>query len=107
MNDGLFVYLQIARYDIDKVKEGDYVYIKSTPSGVKKDSDKYKVIEAAVKAKDFLGSKVGQIQDEGFYIKIKVPNPNYFSEDSIYTLKQTNNGKNTNESNRNGWDTAF
>lgn len=97
VNDGLFVYLQIARYDIDKVKEGDYIYIKSTPSGVKQDSDKYKVIEAAVKAKDFLGSKVGQIQDEGFYIKIKVPNPNYFSEDSIYTLKQTNNGKNSNE----------
>jgi hypothetical protein len=103
VNDGLFVYLQIARYDIDKVKEGDYIYIKSTPSGVKEDSDKYKVIEAAVKPKDFLGDKVGQIQDEGFYIKIKVPNPNYFSEDSIYTLKQTNNGKNS-KGNKNGLD---
>ncbi len=87
INDGLFVYLQIARYDIDKVKEGDYIYIKSTPSGVKQDSNKYKVIEAETKAKGFLGDQNSQVQDEGFYIKIKVTDPTYFSEDSIYTIK--------------------
>lgn len=97
VNDGLFVYLQIAKYDIDKVKEGDYIYIKSTPSGIKQDSNKYKVIEAEVKPKDFLGDKVGQLQDEGFYIKIKVANAGYFSESSIYTLKQQNNGRNSKE----------
>ena len=87
INDGLFVYLQIARYDIDKVKEGDYIYIKSTPSGIKQDSNKYKVIEAEAKSKGFLGDQNSQVQDQGFYIKIKVTNPTYFSEDSIYTIK--------------------
>jgi len=93
--DGLFVYILIPKYDIDKVKEGDLIYIKSTPSGVKQDSWKYKILEAEQKEKNFLGEQNEQIQDEGFYIKIKVENAGYFSEDSFYTLKDEGYGVNS------------
>jgi hypothetical protein len=53
--EGSFVYLQIAKYDIDKVKAGDYIYIKSTPSGISTTTEKYKVLEAEQKVKNFLG----------------------------------------------------
>lgn len=90
--DGLFVYFQIAKYDIDKVKAGDYVYIKSTPSGISTTTEKYKVLEAEQKVKDFLGTNKGEPQEEGFYLKIKVDNGSLFSEDSYDILKLSTQG---------------
>jgi hypothetical protein len=72
--DGLFVYFNLDKYDIDKVKTGDYIYIKSTPSGISTTTDKYKVLEAEMKVKNFLGEQKEQGQEEGFYVKLKVEN---------------------------------
>ena len=91
--DGLFVYFQLAKYDIDKVKAGDYIYIKSTPSGISTTTDKYKVLEAEQKVKNFLGEQKEQDQEEGFYIKLKVEN-SLFDENSFITYKDRGQGYN-------------
>lgn len=80
--EGLFVYFQIARYDIDKVKEGAYIYIKSTPKNNIVFDDKFKILEAEVKEENFLAKTSGGFQDAGFYIKVKIDgyvNSNEFS----------------------------
>jgi hypothetical protein len=84
--EGLFVYFQLAKYDIDKVKAGDYIYIKATPSGISTTTEKYKVLEAEQKVKNFLGEQKEQEQEEGFYVKLKVEN-NLFDENSLTTYK--------------------
>ena len=89
VRDGLFIYLLIAKYDIDKVKEGDYIYIKSALSGITSDDKKYKVLEAENKEKDFIADQSQQVQDAGFYIKLKVEDTSYFSEDNLYTIRDT------------------
>jgi hypothetical protein len=91
--DGLFVYFQLAKYDIDKTKAGDYIYIKSTPSGISTTTDKYKVLEAEMKVKNFLGEQKEQGQEEGFYVKLKVEN-NLFDENSFVTYKDRGQGYN-------------
>ena len=91
--EGLFVYFQLAKYDIDKVRAGDYIYIKSTPSGISSTTDKYKVLEAEQKEKDFLGVQRTDNQEEGFYVKLKIEN-NLFDENSFITYKDTGTGKN-------------
>ena len=90
-SEGLFVYFQIAKYDIDKVKTGDYIYIKSTPSGISSTTDKYKVLEAEQKVKDFIGVQKQGGQEEGFYLKLKVEN-NLFDEESFVTYKDRGQG---------------
>jgi hypothetical protein len=89
--EGLFVYFQLAKYDIDKVKAGDYIYIKATPSGISTTTEKYKVLEAEQKVKNFLGEQKEQEQEEGFYVKLKVEN-NLFDENSLTTYKDIGKG---------------
>jgi hypothetical protein len=91
--EGLFVYFQLAKYDIDKVKAGDYIYIKATPSGISTTTEKYKVLEAEQKVKNFLGEQKEQEQEEGFYVKLKVEN-NLFDENSFVTYKDRGQGYN-------------
>lgn len=91
--EGLFVYFQLAKYDIDKVKAGDYIYIKSTPSGISTTTEKYKVLEAEQKVKNFLGEQKEQGQEEGFYVKLKAEN-NLFDENSLTTYKDRGQGYN-------------
>ena len=90
--EGSFVYLQIAKYDIDKVKTGDYIYIKSTPSGISTTTEKYKVLEAEQKVKNFLGEGRPEPQEEGFYVKISVDSGNLFSENSYQIFKLSTQG---------------
>ena len=89
VTDGMFVYFKMARYDVDKVKEGDYIYVKSSLTGVAKDNDKYKVLEAENKEKDFLGAQNEQVQDPGYYIKVKILDTSYFTGDNLYVVKDT------------------
>lgn len=90
--EGSFVYLQIAKYDIDKVKAGDYIYIKSTPSGISSSTEKYKVLEAEQKVKNFLGDGRSEPQEEGFYVKISVDSGSLFSENSYEIFKLSTQG---------------
>jgi len=88
---GTFTYFQIARFDIDKIREGDYIYIKSTPSGVNEDSKKYKVLEAGTKEKDFLNQS-NDTQEAGFYIKIDTKNTSIFDDKDLVKVNAKNQG---------------
>ena len=85
--EGLYVYFQIAKYDIDKVKVGDYIYIKSTYSGEGPVSKKFKVLEAENKEKDFLKINTVTEVDAGFYIKLKIQDQSIFPDSSYETFK--------------------
>lgn len=91
--EGLFVYFQLAKYDIDKIKPGDYIYIKSGPLGSVSDPSKYKVLEAEQKKENFLGSQRENGQEEGFYIKIKSDNA-LFDDNAFVTFKDRGQGYN-------------
>ena len=85
--EGLYIYFQIARYDIDKVTEGDYIYIKSTYSGEGPIKSKFKVLEAENKEKDFLKINTKTEVEPGFYIKLKVEDQTVFPDSSYETFE--------------------
>ena len=68
--DGLYTWFLIPKADIDKVQKDAYLTIKSTESGPTGSAERYKIIEADMKAVNFLNNSPLQ-QPEGFYIKIK------------------------------------
>jgi hypothetical protein len=92
IQEGTFLYFQIAKYDIDKVKEGDYIYIKNTFSAQGPISKKYKVLEAEQKEKGFLGNKNGNSEDGGFYLKIKEEDQRNFPSNSFVTFEYFSTG---------------
>ena len=67
-SDGLFRYFKINKSDIDKIKVGDYLILKSDASNPTYSNKKYKVLELDQKEANFLGK--GEL--EGLYFKIKV-----------------------------------
>ena len=85
--DGAFIYFQVAKYDVDKVPVGSYIYIKSTFSGEGPVDKKFKILEAEIKKKDFLGEQKEVGQDEGFYIKLKIDDQSVFPENSYTNYK--------------------
>lgn len=89
---GSFIYFQIEKYDIDKVTTGDYIYIKSSPSGLSGGTTKYKVIEAEQKKENFLGTQSREKQEEGFYLKVDIGNSNIFSDSGFLTILNSNTG---------------
>ena len=82
--DGVYRYFNILRSDVDKVKEGDYIILKSGSNvNTTEIGQKFKVIEVGVKEEDFLSSTTGE-ELGGLYFKIKVDNPELFSPDNIF-----------------------
>jgi hypothetical protein len=75
--DGLYTWFLIHKADIDKVQKDAYLTIKSTESGPTGSAERYKIIEADMKAINFLNNPP-TTQPEGFYIKIK-------SEGTLFT----------------------
>jgi len=90
-----FVWVKIEKADVDKVKEGEFLVVKSDTAGIK---DKYvetKVLEFDQKERNFLeSSNVNYIaQEEGTYIKFK---PTKFSiNDSNYAKMHSDNADDT------------
>ena len=97
--DAEFVWVKIEKADIDKVKEGDFLVVKSDTSGVRDKFIETKVLEFAQKERNFLeSSSVNYIaQEEGTYLKLKptkfaINDANYakmFSENSDDTYNKS------------------
>ena len=68
--DGVYRWIKLEGRDIDKVKNGDYLIVKSDTDEIKTSLIKTKVLEAEHKDKDFLGNN----EKSGFYIKVKPEN---------------------------------
>ena len=90
-----FVWVKIEKADIDKVKEGEFLVVKSDTTGIKDKFVETKVLEFAQKQRNFLEqSSVNYIaQEEGTYLKFK---PTKFSiNDSNYEKMHSDNADDT------------
>ena len=70
-SNGIYRYILINKSDIDKVKVGDYIIIKTDTGGYTLNNKKYKILEIENKSAGFISSSaINEIP--GIYIKIKV-----------------------------------
>ena len=72
---------------VDKLKIGDYIILKSRDGSQSNSDFKYKVLDIAVKNKDFLDN--GDTQLPGLYFKIKI---NQFSFGNIFSASYATQG---------------
>lgn len=76
--EGTSAWLKIEGNDVNKVKKGDFVYIKSDTSGLKISTTRTKILEVLEKERNFLEKDlvikngVETLQLEGTYIKVSV-----------------------------------
>jgi hypothetical protein len=70
--EGVYAYIKIEGEDINKVKEGDFLFLKSDTSGIRRTPTKVKVLESENKTRNFLedDSEKNTIQEAGNYIKV-------------------------------------
>jgi len=70
--EGEYVYIKIEGEDINKVKEGDFLFVKSDTSGIKSKPTKIKILESTKKDRNFLekDSEENTLQEAGNYIKV-------------------------------------
>ena len=66
-------WIKVEDSDIDKVKKGDYFYIKSDTRGLKEVPIKVKILEVGGKERNFLDTtnSTDLLQQSGFYVKVK------------------------------------
>ena len=93
--DGPFVWIKLEGANIDKVKVGEYLILKSTKGTVQDAIIKTKVLELSEKAEDFITASPIK-EPAGFYMKIK---PNGFvmnqSDNTPFTNTKTAKTKNS------------
>jgi hypothetical protein len=93
--DGVYRYILINDTDVDKVKVGDYIKIKTTPFNANNSTRKYKILEVEAKGTNFLAGVAGN-EVSGVYIKIKVDSSGVLSESSISSFSAENKATNLN-----------
>lgn len=66
-------WIKIEDSDIDKIKKGDYFYIKSDTRGLRDTPVKVKILEVGGKERNFLDTtnSTDLLQQAGFYVKVK------------------------------------
>mgnify|MGYP003662733813 CR=1 FL=1 len=76
--DGIFAWIKIQGNDSSKIKEGDFVYVKSDTSGLKNTTIRTKILEVTEKDRNFLETDqtiidgVATLQQDGLYFKVEV-----------------------------------
>ena len=70
--EGVYVYIKVEGEDINKVKEGDFLFVKSDTAGIKSKPLKVKILESENKERNFLedSREENTKQEQGNYIKI-------------------------------------
>lgn len=70
--EGIYAWIKLEGEDINKVKKGDFLFLKSDTSGIKRTQVRVKVLDVDVKDRNFLedDSEVNTKQEAGNYIKI-------------------------------------
>jgi hypothetical protein len=70
--EGIYAWIKLEGEDINKVKKGDYLFLKSDTSGLKTSQLRVKVLDSDTKERNFLedDSEVNTKQEAGNYIKI-------------------------------------
>lgn len=91
---GSYRYFLINPSDVDKVRVGEYLIIKSDTDGPTQLNKKYKVLELESKNAGFInGNTINEIA--GVYFKIKVDNPSDFPLSALTSVTATTTGVGT------------
>ncbi|WZE63594.1 virion structural protein [Maribacter phage Panino] len=75
--DGVMAWIRIEGDDVNKIKEGDFLYVKSDTSGLKNSTIRTKVLEVSTQDRNFLetGANVDgatTFQNDGTYFRVEV-----------------------------------
>jgi len=72
--DGVYAWVKLEGNDVNKVGEGDFLYVKSDTSGLKTTSIRTKVLEIAVQVQNFLDTTITATveQEAGTYMRLQV-----------------------------------
>ena len=70
--EGIYAWIKLEGEDVNKVKKGDFLFVKSDTSGIKNSQIKVKVLDSEFKERNFLEdeSEENIRQEAGTYIKI-------------------------------------
>lgn len=70
--EGTYAWIKIEGDDVNKVKTGDFLIVKSDTSGIRRSELKVKVLESSSKQRNFLedDTETNTIQEPGNYIKV-------------------------------------
>lgn len=70
--EGIYAWVKLEGEDVNKVKKGDFLFLKSDTSGIKRSQVRVKVLDAVEKERNFLDdpSDTNTKQESGNYIKI-------------------------------------
>jgi hypothetical protein len=90
---GVYRYILINDTDVDKVRVGDYIKIKTEPFNANNSTSKYKVLEIEAKGTNFLAGVAGN-EISGVYVKIKVDSNSILSNSSVFTFSGQKTGTN-------------
>lgn len=85
-NQGTYVWIKIEGEDVNKVKKGDYLFVKSDTEGLKDSQVRVKVLDVEFKERNFLEdeTETNTKQQAGTYIKVDTEDIN-LDETSIPT----------------------
>jgi hypothetical protein len=69
---GIYAWIKLEGEDVNKVKKGDFLFLKSDTSGLKRSQVRVKVLDVEQKERNFLEDSLEEntIQEAGSYIKI-------------------------------------
>lgn len=74
--DGVYAWIKLEGNDVQKVSEGDFLFVKSDTSGLKGSTVRTKVLEIAEQVENFLESSVPDpfevLQESGTYMRVLV-----------------------------------
>lgn len=70
--EGIYAWIKLEGEDVNKVKKGDFLFLKSDTSGIKRSQVRVKVLDAETKERNFLEDSLEENtkQEAGNYIKI-------------------------------------
>jgi hypothetical protein len=70
--EGIYAWIKLEGEDVNKVKKGDFLFLKSDTSGIRRSQIRVKVLDVEVKDRNFLedDSEKNTKQEAGNYIKI-------------------------------------
>lgn len=86
--DGLYRYFKINKSDLDKVKVGEYLILKTDASSATLSNKKYKVLEIDNKEANFFPGS----GEEGLYVKIKVDSKFELDGGEVQSVSNTGYG---------------
>lgn len=92
--DGPYLWIKLEGNDVDKVAKGDFLYAKTSSSGILQEAVEVEVLEVSLKDKNFLEEDTVTTieQKEGVYMKVKPSSSFTLSPDDVSVFESSCKG---------------